>query len=92
MTKQEWELKKAEQDMIVENAEVTCYQMLIGKRQMAGGVFSNCNRTIITKYERRAKNGGLDKDKFAWNAGTIMASNTISHYLIFFTNIITITN
>jgi ferritin-like metal-binding protein YciE len=41
MTKQEWELKKAEQDMIVENAEVTCYQMLIGKAQMAGGVFSN---------------------------------------------------
>jgi ferritin-like metal-binding protein YciE len=41
MTKQEWELKKAEQDMIVENAEVTCYVMLIGKAQMAGGVFSN---------------------------------------------------
>jgi ferritin-like metal-binding protein YciE len=41
MTKQEWELKKAEQDMIVENAEVTCYLMLIGKAQMAGGVFSN---------------------------------------------------
>jgi ferritin-like metal-binding protein YciE len=41
MTKQEWELKKAEQDMIVENAEVTCYHMLIGKAQMAGGVFSN---------------------------------------------------
>jgi ferritin-like metal-binding protein YciE len=41
MTKQEWELKKAEQDMIVENAEVACYLMLIGKAQMAGGVFSN---------------------------------------------------
>ena len=41
MTKKEWELKKAEQDMIVENAEVTCYLMLIGKAQMAGGVFSN---------------------------------------------------
>jgi ferritin-like metal-binding protein YciE len=41
MTKQEWELKKAEQDMIVENAEVTCYLMLIGKAQMAGGVFQN---------------------------------------------------
>jgi ferritin-like metal-binding protein YciE len=39
MTKQEWELKKAEYDMIVENAEVTCYLMLIGKVQMAGGVF-----------------------------------------------------
>ena len=39
MTKQEWELKKAEYDIIVENAEVTCYLMLIGKAQMAGGVF-----------------------------------------------------
>ncbi len=39
MTKQEWELKKAEYDMIVENAEVTCYLMLIGKAQMAGGIF-----------------------------------------------------
>jgi hypothetical protein len=39
MTKQEWELKKAEYDMIVENAEVTCYLMLIGKAQIAGGVF-----------------------------------------------------
>src|SRR5215212_9023461 len=39
MTEQEWELKKAEEDMIVENAEVTCYLMLIQKAQMAGGVF-----------------------------------------------------
>jgi ferritin-like metal-binding protein YciE len=41
ITKQKWELKKAEYDMIVENAEVTCYLMLIGKAQMAGGVFSH---------------------------------------------------
>ncbi|MCD6036347.1 MAG: hypothetical protein K0S67_231 [Nitrososphaeraceae archaeon] len=41
MTEQEWELKKAEEDMIVENAEVTCYLMLIQKAQMAGGVFFN---------------------------------------------------
>jgi ferritin-like metal-binding protein YciE len=39
ITKQEWELKKAEYDMIVENAEVTCYLMLIGKAQITGGVF-----------------------------------------------------
>ena len=39
MTKQEWELKKAEHDMIVENAEIACYLMLIEKAQMSGGVF-----------------------------------------------------
>jgi ferritin-like metal-binding protein YciE len=39
ITKQEWELKKAEYDMIVENAEVTCYLVLIGKAQITGGVF-----------------------------------------------------
>ena len=41
MTKQEWELKKSEFDMIVENAEVGCYLSLIQKAQMAGGVFMN---------------------------------------------------
>ena len=41
MTKQEWELKKSEFDMIVENAEVSCYLALIQKAQMAGGVFLN---------------------------------------------------
>jgi ferritin-like metal-binding protein YciE len=41
MTKQEWELKKSEYDMIVENAEVSCYLSLILKAQMAEGVFMN---------------------------------------------------
>jgi ferritin-like metal-binding protein YciE len=41
MTKEEWELKEAEHDMIVENAEVTCYLMVIQKAQMAGGEFLN---------------------------------------------------
>lgn len=41
MTKQEWELKLSEEDMIIENAEVTSYLMLIQKSQMAGGVFLN---------------------------------------------------
>ena len=41
MTKEEWELKNAEFDMIVENAEVTCYLMVIQKAQMAGGEFLN---------------------------------------------------
>lgn len=41
MTKEEWELKNAEFDMIMENAEVTCYLMVIQKAQMAGGEFLN---------------------------------------------------
>src|ERR671927_230762 len=41
MTKQEWELKRTEEDMIVENAEVTCYLMLIQKAQAVGGIYLN---------------------------------------------------
>ena len=41
MTKEEWELKRSEEDMIVENAESTCYLMLIQKAQKAGGIFQN---------------------------------------------------
>lgn len=41
MTKQEWELKKSEYDLIVENAEVSCYLSLVQKAQMAGGIFIN---------------------------------------------------
>lgn len=36
MSKEEWELKRAEEDIIVENTEATCYLMLI---QKAGGIF-----------------------------------------------------
>ncbi len=41
MTKQEYELKRAEEDMILENAEVCSYLMMIQKCQMAGGVYLN---------------------------------------------------
>jgi ferritin-like metal-binding protein YciE len=41
MTKQEIELKRTEEDLIIESAEVASYLMLIGKVQMAGGVFLN---------------------------------------------------
>lgn len=41
MTKPEYELKRAEEDMIVENAEVCVYLMLIQQCQMAGGVYTN---------------------------------------------------
>ena len=39
MTKEEYELKRAEEDMIVENAEVCVYLMLVQKCQMAGGKY-----------------------------------------------------
>ena len=39
MTTYEWELKKTEHDMIIENAEVSCYLMLIEKAQMTKGEF-----------------------------------------------------
>lgn len=39
MTRQESELKKGEEDIILEKAEVICYFMLIQKAQKAGGIF-----------------------------------------------------
>lgn len=41
MTVQEWELKKAEEDFIIENAEISFYLNLIQQSQMAGGTFLN---------------------------------------------------
>lgn len=41
MTIHEWELKKAEHDLIIENAEVAGYLMLIEKAQMARAEFLN---------------------------------------------------
>lgn len=46
MTEQEWELKKSEYDMIVENAEVSCYLALLQKAQIAGGVFMNAIESL----------------------------------------------
>ena len=40
-TKEEWELKKSEEDRIVENSEDICYLMLIQKAQKAGEIFQN---------------------------------------------------
>jgi ferritin-like metal-binding protein YciE len=41
MSKEEWELKRSEEDIFIENAEATCYLMLIQKAQKAGGIFQN---------------------------------------------------
>ena len=40
-TKEEWGLKKSEEDRIVENSEATCYLMLIQKAQKTGEIFQN---------------------------------------------------
>ncbi len=41
MTKHEWELKNAEHDLIIENAEVACYLMLIEKARIIKGEILN---------------------------------------------------
>ena len=55
MTKEEWELRSSEEDMIVENAEATCYLMLIQKAQKAGEIFQNAVEplTLNLNYEQK---------------------------------------
>lgn len=36
MSKEDWEVKRTEEDLIIENAEISCYHMLINKALMAG--------------------------------------------------------
>jgi ferritin-like metal-binding protein YciE len=55
MTKQEWELKKSEFDLIVERAEVVCYLMLIQKCQLAGGQFLNAVEPLALNMKDEAK-------------------------------------
>ena len=54
-TKEEWELKKSEEDRIVENSEATCYLMLIQKAQKAGEIFQNAVEplTLNLNYEQK---------------------------------------
>src|SRR3982751_2328166 len=47
MTAHEWELKKTEHDLIIENAEVSCYLMLIEKAQMTKGEFLNAAEPLL---------------------------------------------
>jgi ferritin-like metal-binding protein YciE len=54
-TKEEWGLKKSEEDRIVENSEATCYLMLIQKAQKAGEIFQNAVEplTLNLNYEQK---------------------------------------
>ena len=55
MTKQEWELKRSEEDLINESAEAIFYQMLIQKAQMAGGVFQDAIEPLSLNMNDEAK-------------------------------------
>ncbi len=55
LTKQEWELKRSEEDLINESAETIFYQMLIQKAQMAGGVFQNAIEPLSLNMKDEAK-------------------------------------
>jgi len=54
-TKEEWGLKKSEENRIVENSEATCYLMLIQKAQKAGEIFQNAVEplTLNLNYEQK---------------------------------------
>jgi ferritin-like metal-binding protein YciE len=55
MTRQEWELKRAEEDLINETAETLCYLMLIQKAQVAGGIYQNAIEPLSWNMNDEAK-------------------------------------
>lgn len=55
MTQEEWELKKTEEDLIIENAEFSCYLMLLKKAEVAGGEFQNATNTFSLNMQDELK-------------------------------------
>lgn len=55
MTQNELELKKTEQDLIIENAELGCYHMLIQKAKIAGVKFQPAVNTLSLNMQDEAK-------------------------------------
>jgi ferritin-like metal-binding protein YciE len=55
LTQEEFELKKTEEDLIIENAELGCYHMLIQKAKMAGGQFQAAEATLSLNMQDEAK-------------------------------------
>ncbi|MDQ4073863.1 MAG: ferritin-like domain-containing protein [Thermoproteota archaeon] len=55
MTRQEWEMKRSEEDLICENAEVIFYLMLIQKVQAAGGLFLTAVEPLTLNMTDEAK-------------------------------------
>ena len=55
LTQEEIELKKTEEDLIIENTELGCYHMLIQKAKMAGGQFQTAEATLSLNMQDEAK-------------------------------------
>jgi ferritin-like metal-binding protein YciE len=55
MTQSELELKKTEEDLIIENAELGCYHILIQKAKMAGGQFQTAEDILSLNMQDEAK-------------------------------------
>lgn len=55
MTPEELDLKKTEEDLIIENAKLGCYHMLIQKAKMAGGQFQTAEDTLSLDMKDEAK-------------------------------------
>lgn len=54
-TQEELELKKTEEDLIIENAEFSCYLMLLRKAEVAGGEFQNATNTLSLNMQDELK-------------------------------------
>lgn len=86
MSKEDMELKRAEEDLIIENAEVACYHMLIQKAKMAGGQFQAAADTLSLNMQDESKmidwikNNSLDMLTQLWpKIQSSTASNSSSN-------------
>ena len=55
MTQNELELKKTEEDLVIENAELGCYHVLIQKAKVAGGQFQTAEDILSLNMQDEAK-------------------------------------
>jgi ferritin-like metal-binding protein YciE len=55
LSKEDWEVIKAEEDLIIENAEISCYHMLINKALVSGTSFQNAADTLALNLEDETK-------------------------------------
>jgi ferritin-like metal-binding protein YciE len=55
LTQEELDLKKTEEDLIIENAELGCYHMLIEKAKVAGGQFQAAESVLSLNIQDEAK-------------------------------------
>jgi len=55
LSKEDWEVIKTEEDLIIENAEISCYHMLINKALVSGTNFQNAADTLALNLEDETK-------------------------------------